>query len=312
MQPSIRNLLLLLSMAPLLVPAQGYLAPQARWEYVINSIPGSGGDYVKGSISWDSTIYLDGLWAQRLRNVETRWWPDTANYFEVTRDLYYASIGDMVMTRASDAWDTLYRFDAVPGDHWYAPGFSPEGDGSSCDPLENRLVVTDTGHVIVQGINLRTLTLLNYVNNDPQQPLIRTIPERICFPLYRLEGGCSVIICSYTHVCNYSDMDIQLAYANAPWTGGCDPLVTEVRAQSLFHLQTVLHGASGLEISSPIPVEAVDVQLYDAMGKLITHRANMTLPSHLPTSHLTAGTYVLHVASNDGSKAFRTSFVILD
>lgn len=42
------------------------------------------------------------------------------------------------------AWDTLLRFDAVPGDRWYLPNYHLYSNGQ--EPY-GMLQVTDTGHV---------------------------------------------------------------------------------------------------------------------------------------------------------------------
>jgi hypothetical protein len=51
-------------------------------------------------------------------------------------------------------WDTLYWFDADPGDHWY-PAFVND---TTCQPLE----VLDTGTIVIEGVPLRTLGVSGY------------------------------------------------------------------------------------------------------------------------------------------------------
>ena len=68
-------------------------------------------------------------------------------YFSVTNDsLYYFNTDDA-------QFHLLFRWDAVPGDSWS----TPISQGSFIDTLD--WAVSDTGHVVIGGISLRTLTI---------------------------------------------------------------------------------------------------------------------------------------------------------
>jgi len=56
---------------------------------------------------------------------------------------------------AAAAYDTLYHFNAVPGDHWK---FAPLPAGYGCDTT-SRMLVTDTGTTAIDGIPLRWLAV---------------------------------------------------------------------------------------------------------------------------------------------------------
>lgn len=101
-------------------------------------------------------------------------------------------------TTSIDVWDTLFNINAVPGNRW---GIYPGVYDSSY------MEVQDTGHAMIQGFNLRWLTVEYTINGLVEDWLLDTIYERIGFagfnyPFEASVGSTDPFISGF---CNYSD-----------------------------------------------------------------------------------------------------------
>jgi hypothetical protein len=82
-------------------------------------------------------------------------------------------------------FDTIVNFNALPGDKWLRPGFDSVGSGG-CNSRRPYTVI-DTGHVMVNGSNLKKVTAsyLGFYNNGPTNTYTfavqQTFVERILF-----------------------------------------------------------------------------------------------------------------------------------
>jgi hypothetical protein len=54
----------------------------------------------------------------------------------------------------TSAFDTVMNFNALPGDKWLRPGPAPQPNGCNA---RNHMMVTDTGHVSINGFSLKTV-----------------------------------------------------------------------------------------------------------------------------------------------------------
>lgn len=172
------------------VHAQLWCPPGAIWTYNLQSFIVEGCEtrqYVGDTV-------LDGWAAQRIEVTSIR-----MNYMTSTLDTTVAHFftrqeDDVVSTwnawGGNTGWDTLYWFGAVPGDRWYPPG----ADGL-CVGLEpwGMLEVSDTGHVVINGEDLRYVDV-SYLDQsgEPGTDGFR-ITERLGAPLMMIyPGGCFV------------------------------------------------------------------------------------------------------------------------
>lgn len=199
--------------------AQSFCTPGARWTFT-----NYGMTYlcdVRGTITCDSASFVHGRMANALQVTAIGNMcyngPLTTHAFQ----LLYAMDDGEVLTWTGTSWDTLYRFNAVPGDRWYAPGVEPDTN-ASCPTEQNHWVVTDTARTVVNGMTLDQFTLLQYRANDPLQPIFTTISERYEYPLVTPEITCEAG-CGWYVPCSYYDDSIgEVDLAETNWRNHCE------------------------------------------------------------------------------------------
>lgn len=162
--------LLLLVLPFVAVPqlrAQVWCPPGATWYYTDSS-------YVSGTPGYRILEYvqdtvINGQPAQQMSNT---WYRLIAGILDPLSSFKFHTYQDggvvYCKTELSGPWDTLYVFDAVPGDHWHFAHFS---DSDPCD----RVTVTDTGHVMIAGYSLR---YVDYEHDSSGVVVTRRITER--------------------------------------------------------------------------------------------------------------------------------------
>ncbi len=101
-------------------------------------------------VEWTRTPYYPGVGFLSTSSPQRRFYSLQGNVV-LDRNLFPVPGGD---------WDTLY-FLGVPGDRWW-----PRYTDQTCPPL-GMIEIQDTGHVIIDGINLRTWDLA-YLNEAGQ------------------------------------------------------------------------------------------------------------------------------------------------
>jgi len=150
-------LLFLLSVQGGGVLAQGFWAPGACWVYEQLHV----GPYLDIYMYTGDTM-IDGLLAQQCTrricnlNLGSGGVVDTSCVSDIWgfRD-WVSQQGDVVYYKGQfppAAWDTLYYL-GVPGDRWWPPNST-----GSCAYF-GMLEIQDTGHVVIDGVNLRTWSL---------------------------------------------------------------------------------------------------------------------------------------------------------
>ena len=107
--------------------------------------------YARFTYTGDTII--DGFISQRIDSyLEYHYYPFDTTY-SFPGGPYYTSVsGGLIRIWDGVAFDTLYDFSAVPGDHWLAS--MPEGGESWVYS-----VVADTGTLVIDGLSLRFLAL---------------------------------------------------------------------------------------------------------------------------------------------------------
>ena len=186
-----------------------------------------------------------------------------------------------------EAWDTLFWFGAVPGDHWQRPHVQFIEGGAA-----DRIEVLDTGLVLLEGVPLSTLDVQVICDVVPEFYTL-TITERLgTGSVLHLPDGCAFDSFAWDLRC-YSDNEIDVTYGSP-----CDVFLS---------IATSVDPGSG-----PFPNPGTDhftltlppgphtVVLVDATGRVVLRqRANDQLAT-IDVTQLLPGIYGVRV---DGGPA---------
>lgn len=286
--------------------AQERLAPGATWQFTNIGLVGS--YFVRGTMTNDGDTVMGGETAQRLLINTQGYWPHAPYSTSFSGYYYFSTVGGLVKQWTTTGWDTLYRFDAGLGDHWYALGMDPGTSTIPCDPMDNRHTVIDTGHVTLNGVQLRQVTLLSYRQSAPLTPIFRTITERIHFPYSTLYNTCNEIICESAIPCTYSDPEIgdvplgalePESYCGIAWTD----VPTDLGPPMMNSGDQLIVGPGLLTVNwNSTTARPTSVMLFDSAGKLCFEAylddASTALPHSLPS-----GVYVARIGYMDGVRS---------
>lgn len=277
------------------LPAQTWFPDNAVWHF--DYFNGSFEGYVRMEVAGDTT--LDGLTGRRLQRSRTVLnHNDQQVSTQQMNDLVvrYADGVVWVYVSATAAYDTLYYFDAVPGERWQLAELSAP---ILCDP-ESWMEVTDTGSVSISGIALRYLAVdVHYLGPVPIV-LQDTIIERI--------GSTQQYFLSHDH-CNgavdgaeggsprcYADND--LSYVREPGII-CD-LSLAIQAYAVGQVVAYPNpGSDFLQFEVPEGLSPLHVQLHDATGRIVLE-SSLSTAEGLEVSRLASAVYIVHVALGNG------------
>ncbi len=169
--------------------AQLWSPPGAVWNYNIQTAFTDG---CQTHVYVGDTV-IDGRSAQQF-HVTGHVLDHIAGTITETDTYFHTSVEDSIVFAWTSfsgqwEWDTLYRFNAVPGDRWWPIG----ADESTCGGTWGMLQVTDTGHISLSGVMLRTVSVVHLDQfGDPEMGMT-TVVERIGTPLMVIPpGGCIV------------------------------------------------------------------------------------------------------------------------
>lgn len=278
-QRTLLTIMLLVSMS-MPVISQVWCPPGATWTYTFSNSWTTEG-YARFMYTGDTVI--NGLASQRIEGyLEYFDYPSDTTY-TVQDGPYYTSVnGGLVSIWDGTAFDTLYDFNAVPGDHWLAT--MPDGGESWVYS-----VVTDTGTLVIDGSSLRFLALQN---GD-------TIAERLGqFNSYFLPWIGMIIDAAGGPLRCYSDMDIYHTrwwwdFGCASWLGLEEPRVVTIITISPNpgDDQFTLSGISGTP----------EVRIMDGAGRICSRQRLTKTRSTIETGGLPTGTYIVQVRESDGT-----------
>lgn len=262
--------------------AQTWLAQDAVWHFGV--LPSGG--YETWVYVGDTVI--DGWNAQKLVGTPG--------------GVIFTSLQDSVVYTWADqagtwGWDTLYRFNAVPGDRWW-----PINAETICPAPWGMLEVQDTSITVIGGIPLRTWTMA-YLGEDgePDGGPGFNVYDRIgsTIGLVPLPGGCIVVELSRALRC-YADVDIPL------YETGISPSCTftvgisgpEKHAPiSLFPTPGTDHLTINMEDGTLIQ----EVRIRDPLGRTCLRSNERTSNLKLDTRSLVPGFYSIEVrTANEG------------
>ncbi len=133
--------------------AQLWCPAGATWNYNITGVAADGCQ----TRTYSGDQIIGGRTAQRI-DIATTVMNYLTNQIETSQGVFYTNEEDSVIycwvnSAGVWAWDTLYCFNALPGDRWYPPGVD-----ATCG-LWGMLQATDTGHVVISGQSLRTVNV---------------------------------------------------------------------------------------------------------------------------------------------------------
>ncbi len=208
-------------------------------------------------------------------------------------DVVYALSGPGVIP----LWDTLYYL-GLPGDAWY-----PLGYDWNCAPL-SKILITDTGHVVMDGVSLRTWDIAQLsANGLPMQDppfgdtlrvverlggAPRSFPDFYCPPDVIDEER-------FFTLRHYSDW--QISFGTGP---SCDIALNSVDVSPARLLCTPNPGTDHIQFNNTSPINIV---VRDALGGIIQTDQRLVASSPVNTEAWPQGTYFISVADEKGTRA---------
>lgn len=201
-------------------------------------------------------------------------------------------------------WDTLYWFNAEPGDKW-SPGWEKHYPWLESCLDSAYLQVVDTGTMVVDGLPLRTLKVERVAGSDVDHTF--TIMERVgntnefffpdpppnCF----MNEALNLFIC-------YGDDQIRYPPSTQPC--GLTMEVTEVgnhvaESWNVFPVPFRDH----LNVQAAYPQPGSTVSLLDMTGRVLLHAPFNGSVLELDASGLPAGVYLLRLVDQQGRSSHR-------
>jgi len=279
--------------------AQSWCPPGAKWNYEEMSIGFSG---YRHRVYEGDTIVL-GQPAQRIRttgiqvdllSLDTIW----------INQVHHTSVQNNVLMFLTGSpnglvWDTLLRFDALPGDRWYPPNYNVLCTGE--EPY-GMIQVTDTGHVVVDGVSLRRWSYGALGPNGELMGGNEHYYERVGF----LNGlvpfpFCGVIIEAGEILICYWDSQLTFNNPSAPSGSTCD--ITLGTSSSARLTAISLSPNPGREqLTLTLDSSPHGITLLDALGRVVATHANLMGTTTIATEQFPSGPYLLRIESPDGTR----------
>ena len=299
-----KALILALACIPCYVNGQGWLPDEAVWHYGYSSGFGQQG-YVRMEVAGDTVV--NGLAGRKLIRTRETYDFISQQYGSETMPLvimHEAAGVVWVYVPSATEFDTLYHMAAVPGDQWSLP---PMPDPVLCS-IQSRMVVADTGAVMMDGVPLRWLAVdIHYVDSEGGITVVEdTITERVGTNTYLLphdycngwvdgqEGG--PLRC-------YQDAEISYFASGDP----CDLILgSEPLASAGIGVQAYPNPSNGqFTISTSTFQQVNHLEVRNIIGRLVLTRslARAAGPMNMDLSNEPAGLYLVHLHLVDGSRA---------
>ena len=286
-----RAALLTLALHSLLAFAQSWCPPGATWTYGLQTSWGVG--YFELSYAGDTL--LGGSIGKKINNRQHYYSyagdsivDGAAFYYTATR--YEAGI--VWWWRPDEAtWDTLYWFDAVPGDGWRPP------NADIVCPAFDRIEVIDTGEVIIQGATLRYLDVRQAGEYDT---VYSRITERLGWEWeMNIWPPClSTVADQALGLRCYSDEEI--SWSNPTWNFGCGSLVG-VGERTGTDRMFPFPNPGTTYFSLTLPPGPHTITLFDATGRMVMQQRTPDARPVIATEALPAGLYRIAVRDEQGA-----------
>ncbi|MBK9276018.1 MAG: T9SS type A sorting domain-containing protein [Flavobacteriales bacterium] len=287
-----RAALLALVLLPLLAAAQSWCPPGATWHFSFGGYLFEG--YLQRTYVADTIV--GGRNAQRLTDSGHQ--ISTFNGYPVhsiVQRTHFTSLdGDLLLIWIGAAWDTLIRFDAVPGDRWFPPGIGNQ----PCGALPSGMYeVVDTSTVWLNGTALRSVTLDAVLAGGV---LMGTpwfhFTERIGLHQgFRIDPWC-LVDGGYEQIRCYSDSTI--SYQAPTWTAACDlGLAVEER---LHDEVDAFPNPGSTHFTLELSPGPHTITLFDATGRVVLQQRTSDTRPVIATEALPDGLYSISVRDEQG------------
>jgi hypothetical protein len=185
----------------------------------------------------------------------------------------------VVYVLSGASWDTLYWFDAVPGDHWWPPSIS----APDCD----QLVVGDTGTDVLDGVALHWIRF-NNTSYKIYERLGWTWSMGVYCPNWIIDGPMPMRC--------YHDDEIDVNFTQAP----CEALVgMDEGASGVVQLIFPNPGTDHFTLQSPPGPNTIT--MHDALGRSVLVQRTTGGNVEIDASDLPPGTYLVRTITASGS-----------
>lgn len=281
--------------------AQQWCPPGAGWHYTAAFCTGGCNGYVRMASAGDTIVQNQPCTRiQRTRTYTA--YLDPTILTDTLSDLYtYSASGIVWMFDPQlNAFDTLYDFNALPGDSWqliHLPEYSAGSDF---------LTVLDTGHTSIDGQALRWLSVEYHfqgaTGNNP--PYLDTLMERV--------GSTTFYMLPYDFPNGFVDgneggffrcySDKEISY-QSPTVQTCDlPLEVTAHAARPKILMYPNPGTDRLIIRISVGEKLQGVLVRDALGRIICLHEATPLENEvvLDTERFPSGCYSIEIRSTHG------------
>lgn len=285
--------------------AQLWAPPGAEWNYNIQTIVVTG---CQNRIYEGDTL-IGGRLAQRFHvtGYQMDHWHDELS---ATDRYFHTSVEDSIVfgwtaLNGQWEWDTLYWFNAVLGDRWWPIGMNANYCGNSNWGI---MQVTDTGHVLFSGQELRVITVTDVYEDETLGFRTFEMTERFGSPLMTLPlMGC--IISEYgATLRTYSDDGSDLYDSGEP--SMCDLLFMGLGDGAIVRQGPVPYPNPG---SEQLRFAWLDnswhgsLLLCDAMGRNVLQHA-LSSGQSIDVSSLPPGIYYYMLNDTSGRRSGRGSW----
>lgn len=257
--------------------AQSWCPPGARWLFDTGS-PWAVG---QTQVTYVGDTVVDGYTAQKLeRHYKFVQIFGSDSLIEGYRTPWITRVeGDMVLDKVEGVWDTLFRFDAVPGDHWQ-PNWL---DGIECP--DYTLHVIDTSLVVFSGVALRQVELEVYQFGVPMG-WFATFTERFGGAFWLGPPPCTTYECFCSPLC-YQDNEMFNPLNPCTFTVG----VEDLQAGEDTPLQ-ISHLGSEIVVAVPSAMIGSELSIHDPTGRVVQQQVTTGANVLVPIAGFPAGAYI--------------------
>lgn len=264
--------------------------------------------YSTSEASWDETYVgdtlVDGFLAQRIVFTGAMiLGPGTPTEMTIpiSGEEFTALEDSLLLVRIAATptavWDTLLRFDALPGDQWFLPGHDLICSEVSTSDL---MQILDTGHVDVDGVTLR---YWDFGFFWPTNPLVWAgrYYERFGHPHALIpQPTCGVATEGFASSCYRDD---ELLFPN-PFSPSADCGITLNAPEVANGQPFVISPNPGTDhILMTLPPGAHVIALFDALGRPVRQLYSSGGQFVVDTQQLASGVYSVRV--DDGGALIR-------
>lgn len=272
---------------------QMWATPNSEWYYSRNWLTGNG--YLK--INYTGTATVNSTACQKLDWL-TWQYSNLGNSTGSATGTYYTYESDSVvfLFTSSAIWDTLYNYKAKPGDSWLIP----RNLVNNCPRY--KVTVADTGHKLIQNVNLKWLKLGSNNYGD-------TIYERI--------GSLYIFSIFFTDYCGWVDYNVggplrcfsdhQIANFKK-YSNNCDYFYNPVGIPEIEKSKSISVKPNPTKDYLEIKFETSDfknIQLYNSSGQLILTKDINAPTLVLDLEKYNNGLYFIIFSSKTGDKSIK-------